>query len=324
MERFLSDYGMIWVGDGKNCDAAEGEDAEHMQAQGSSRGLRQPGSSVVRNFHMNFDLVLQNIRELNILAGEGESFVQATARGAKLAKKDPVQLTLYRNGIVMFEGPFRSYQEHSTQQCMQDLMDRYFPSELQERFPDGVPFEVHDRRDEEFIVRQPWAVFSGRGRIVDEAAEKEKSSHAASSEIPGKKLSLDQFLNRLPKVVVKGGQMIDIRESVKAVLQGSSDAQSTNSVTFVDTSALQTMKERVKMCDSDQAASVHDVTTLKVKSEDGTHSFIVKMHVSETIGQLRQYLDTHRGDSVSGYDIISVHPQRCCYSDDMQTLVSCG
>lgn len=64
---------------------------------------------------MNFDLVLQNIRELNILAGEGESFVQATARGAKLSKKDPVQLTLYRNGIVMFEGPFRSYQEHSTQ-----------------------------------------------------------------------------------------------------------------------------------------------------------------------------------------------------------------
>lgn len=28
------------------------------------------------------------------------------------------------------------------QQCMQDLMDGYFPSELQERFPDGVPLEV--------------------------------------------------------------------------------------------------------------------------------------------------------------------------------------
>lgn len=28
------------------------------------------------------------------------------------------------------------------QQCMQDLMDGYFPSELQGRFPDGVPLEV--------------------------------------------------------------------------------------------------------------------------------------------------------------------------------------
>jgi len=28
------------------------------------------------------------------------------------------------------------------QQCMQDLMDGFFPSELQARYPDGVPFEV--------------------------------------------------------------------------------------------------------------------------------------------------------------------------------------
>lgn len=64
---------------------------------------------------MNFDLVLQRVRELNVLAGDGESFVQTTAKGAQLATKDPVPLRLYRNGIVMFDGPFRSYQEHSTQ-----------------------------------------------------------------------------------------------------------------------------------------------------------------------------------------------------------------
>lgn len=28
------------------------------------------------------------------------------------------------------------------QECMQDLMDGFFPSELQERFPNGVPFQV--------------------------------------------------------------------------------------------------------------------------------------------------------------------------------------
>lgn len=117
---------------------------------------------------MNFDLVLQRIKELNFLTGEGEAFVQATAGGATLAWKDPVHLRLYSNGVVMFDGPFRSYEEHSAQvccsedfyrklpahswlhlsilrflqQCMQDIMDGYFPSELQHRFPDGVPFEV--------------------------------------------------------------------------------------------------------------------------------------------------------------------------------------
>lgn len=64
---------------------------------------------------MNFDLVLQRIKELNVLAGDGECFIKSTATGAQLAKKDTIRLSLYSNGIVMFDGPFRSYQEHSTQ-----------------------------------------------------------------------------------------------------------------------------------------------------------------------------------------------------------------
>ena len=72
---------------------------------------------MVRDFHMDFDVVLRRIKELNVLAGEGESFVQSTAMVAQLARKDPIQLRLYSNGIIMFDGPFRSYQEHSTQVC---------------------------------------------------------------------------------------------------------------------------------------------------------------------------------------------------------------
>lgn len=64
---------------------------------------------------MNFDLVQRRIVELNVLAGEGECFVRPTATGARLAKREPIQLGLYRDGIVMFDGPFRSYQERSTQ-----------------------------------------------------------------------------------------------------------------------------------------------------------------------------------------------------------------
>ncbi|KAF7660062.1 hypothetical protein LDENG_00288570 [Lucifuga dentata] len=320
MECFLSDYGLIWVGDGESCDAAcqsEAAAAEYVQTHSSDGELQQPG----RNFHMNFDLVLQNIKELNILAGDGESFVKSTATGAQLAQKDPIQLRLYRNGIVMFDGPFRSYQEQSTQQCMQDLMDGYFPSELQQRFPDGVAFEVHDRRDEEFIIRQPWAHFAVQRQPVHGA--RQKSSNAIISEIPGKKLSMNQFLNRLPKVVVKAGRVIAIRESVKQTLQCSSDAHNSNSVSLVNTPALQAMKERQQIFASDRPSSACEVATLKLKSEDGNHTYILKMWFSETIGHLRQYLDEHRGGSIPGYDIISVHPQRT-YTDDHQTLLSCG
>ncbi|XP_038567752.1 UBX domain-containing protein 11 isoform X2 [Micropterus salmoides] len=300
MESFLNDYGLMWVGDVESSDSAEVEQP----------GLWNPDASVVRNFHMNFDLVLQRIKELNVLAGDGECFIKSTATGAQLAKKDTIRLSLYSNGIVMFDGPFRSYQEHSTQECMQDLMDGYFPSELQERFPDGVPFEVHDRRDEEFIFRLPWNTFPGEGQAT--CGEK------------GKKLSTNQFLKRLPKVVVKAGRVIDIRDSLRATLQGSSDAQRSNSVILIDTSALEDMKDGQQTLIPEWPSSARDViTTLKVKSEDGNHTYILKMRSSETIGHLRRHLDKHRGGGLPGYDIISAHPL-CFYDDNCKTLQSCG
>uniref|UniRef100_UPI0037E8750A UBX domain-containing protein 11 n=1 Tax=Semicossyphus pulcher TaxID=241346 RepID=UPI0037E8750A len=309
MESFLNDYGLIWVGD------------ESERPQDSEGGLWQPDASEVRSFHMNFDLVLQRIKELNVLAGDGECFIQSTATGAQLAKKDPIQLSLYSNGIVMFDGPFRSYQEQSTQLCMQDLMDGYFPSELQDRFPDGVPFEVHDRRDEEFISRPLWSKFPGEGQAV--LGEKDESSSVVSSQLSGKKLSTDQLLNRIPRVVVKAGCVIDVRDSLRTILQGSSEAHSCNSVILVDTPALQAMRERLQTVSTDRPSSPRDVITLKVKSEDGNHTYVLKMCSSETIGHLRTYLDKHRGAGVSGYDIISAYPQ-CCYGDDSHTLKSCG
>lgn len=37
-----------------------------------------------------------------------------------------------------------------------------------------------------------------------------------------------------------------------------------------------------------------DLITLKIRSEDGDHTFILKMRCSETIGSVRRYLDKHR------------------------------
>ncbi|XP_068179359.1 UBX domain-containing protein 11 isoform X2 [Antennarius striatus] len=303
MESFLNDYGLIWVGNGDSSDSTgTTPDVE--------RGSKQSDTAAVGNFRMNFDLVLQRIKDLN--AGEGECFVQSTCTGAQLAKKNPVHLSLYSNGIVIFDGPFRSYQEHSTQQCMQDLMDGYFPTELQETFPDGVPFEVYDRRDEEFILRSPCNKFPGEGRVV--GGKKNETA---------RKLKVDQFLNKLPKGVFEAGGVTDIRDSLTHVLKGSSAGQSSSSVEPIETAAMKRMKQRLQTNSSDRPASAHSVINLKVKSEDRKQTFTLKMYLSETIGHLRQYVDKHRRGSLSPYDIISAHPQ-CSYHEDSQTLQSCG
>ncbi|NXG56893.1 UBX11 protein, partial [Hemiprocne comata] len=87
---------------------------------------------------IDFDLLLENVKDLNVLAGEGTSHVEHTPGGAQLRQPEPLSLTLYQNGIITFNGAFRPYEDPSTQQCLQDIMDGYFPSELQNHYPDGI------------------------------------------------------------------------------------------------------------------------------------------------------------------------------------------
>ncbi|NXN05151.1 UBX11 protein, partial [Sylvia borin] len=87
---------------------------------------------------IDFDSILENIKYLNSLVGEGISEIEHTPWGARLRRPEHLLLTLYQNGIVMGHGAFRPYQHPATQQYLQDIMDGYFPSELQPRYPDGV------------------------------------------------------------------------------------------------------------------------------------------------------------------------------------------
>ncbi|RXN32314.1 UBX domain-containing 11 isoform X1 [Labeo rohita] len=257
-QKFLNDYGMIWVG-----SYEEHDEQANSQLPGATNARR--------SFEMNFDLVLQNIQELNITAGEGESHVIAIPGGAKLTQKSSIPLWLYKNGIVMFSGPFRSYQDPSTQ--------------------------VHDKRDEEFIVRKPGTEFPGRGQSIDGAgghsfhkSEQTSSTAPKQSQIPGKKLSIEQFLRKLPETVVKEGKVISIRDSIKAHLLGFPDGVKSHSATTVETSALQALRER----ETDSTQSAEDITTLRLKSENAMETFIIKMYFNETIGDLRHYLDLKR------------------------------
>ncbi|NXL37886.1 UBX11 protein, partial [Glaucidium brasilianum] len=87
---------------------------------------------------IDFDLILEKVKDLNVLAGEGISQIEHTPGGARLRQPEPLPLTLYQNGMVMGNGPFRPYEEPPAQQCLQDIVDGYFPSELQLHYPDGV------------------------------------------------------------------------------------------------------------------------------------------------------------------------------------------
>ena len=53
-----------------------------------------------------------------------------------------------------------------TQQFIRDITDGYFPSELQTRFPNGVPFKVTDKRDIYFTDERKLKAFQGEGHVL--------------------------------------------------------------------------------------------------------------------------------------------------------------
>ncbi|KAI5092491.1 UBX domain-containing protein 11 isoform X1 [Silurus meridionalis] len=309
MEKFLNDYGMIWVGDNEN--EADDEDEDEAKIQPT---LNQP-----EVFSLNYDLVLQNIRNLNLLAAEGGTRITLVPGGAKLTQRPAVDLQLYTNGMVMSNEPFRSYTEPQTQKFLQDLMDGFFPSELQDRFPHGVIFQVVDRRMEMFRVD-----FPGKGHIIGGSKEEVMRYRSEVKKTglsfnpncyPDSNLTIQQFLNKLPECVMKRGNVINIRSSLKHHLQGGDGAENFV-LDVIETPALQTARSTSDV--------VPKISNLRVKSEDGEKSFILKMFFSETIGHLRSYLDAHRGCGKPPYDIISAFPHQCCHSDDTQSLLQCG
>ncbi|XP_069751538.1 UBX domain-containing protein 11 isoform X2 [Narcine bancroftii] len=328
-QKFLNDYGMIWVGGGKKNEACSVflKEEERQECPNASGPVWHPGDATVNSFRIEYDLVLQNIKDLNILAGEGEAAIEPVLGGARLKRPDPIPLTLFKNGIVMFNGPFRSFSQPSTQQCLQDIMDGYFPSELQSRYPNGVPIQVNDRRDVIFRERRECVEFPGVGQKVEDNPGDKGSKQQnfefvkVTNEVSDQKLSVEQFLHQLPKTIIRAGKAFDIRGEIKTLLQIPPKATD-ESITLIETPCLLALKERLEVRE-EFSPTLRNTSTLRIKSENGEKTYIIKMFLSETIGDLRAYMDQSREKQKIDYDIISTFPQKI-YSDQSKTLKDYG
>lgn len=348
METFLADYGMVWVGDrsdpnsdvynddGLSSSGSDtSEDLKLWRQDTSLAGEAEPPA-------LDFDKLLDNIKDLNVLAGEGVHRIQHTTDGARLKMPDPVDLAFYANGIMMYNGPFRPYTDPQTKYLIKDIMDGYFPSELQSRYPDGIPFVVKDFRHTHFEAKKPLKAFKGTGQTLggetkpSRLVASHKSTHkpdtpdepahkisvTVTNKHPGRILSKDQFLNKLPKSVVKGGKIVDIRGPLNEHLSGDK-AEKQQSVTVVETDTVNDLKKRLELEESVRPDTPRDITTLRIKSETGNNTYILKMKFTETIGDVRKYLDSQRSPAESGYHICSAYPNKT-HSDSSKTLEDSG
>ncbi|XP_038189888.1 UBX domain-containing protein 11 [Arvicola amphibius] len=318
MERFLSDYGLQWVGepmdqeDSEEKIASENNERDWMKA----KKFWKPGDSLVPP-EVDFDRLLASLQDLSELVVEGEAQVTPVPSGAQLRTLEPIPLKLYRNGIMMFDGPFRPFYDPTTQRCLRDILDGFFPSELQRLYPDGVPFKVSDLRNQVF-PEDGLGSFPGEGRVV--GRQKMRKALDRVDDTSGSRMTAEKFLNRLPKCVIRQGEVIDIRGPIRDTLQSCCPMPARIQEIIVETPALASERQRSQ---ESPTMPVPPLSMLRIKSENGEQAFLLMMRPEDTIGDVRNLLAKARDMDSATFEIFSTFPSMV-YQDDSLTLKAAG
>ncbi|XP_051161212.1 uncharacterized protein LOC127281532 [Leptopilina boulardi] len=133
MEKFLEDYGLVWIG-----------------GQGTNSSSETLSKDYIESCYTQ---LIANIEELNIDAGIDEVQVHHSQDGSIASFKVPKCMTLkfFKNGLVVEGGRLRLYSDPLTKCFIRDILDGYYPSEFQNNYPNGVPLKVEDHRKEIYI-----------------------------------------------------------------------------------------------------------------------------------------------------------------------------
>ena len=183
MEQFLSDYGLVWVGNNSNpsADSITNESKDDV-----GRGV-------------NYNIFAKKVDELNQMIHSEPTQIQTDDKGrkARLVRAsemlEQIRIVFFKDGLMVKRGPFRDNGSDSYKSFTRDIMDGYFPSEFKLDYPDGVVFNLVDKHDQKY----------------------DPQSFETNAE---GKMTSAQLLQRLPKTVIRNGEIIDIRDSIQSKL----------------------------------------------------------------------------------------------------------
>lgn len=200
-------------------------------------------------FRVDIPRLEKSLRELNAAAGEGKGNVLVGPNGErKLVMPTPRRLVLWADGFQVDDAPFRSYAVDASRAFMTDLMDGYFPYEMKDSHPDGVPFKLVNKSEGRYDAG--FKAFSGQGARLDGGAGAGASSQTGSEGGGGggnrggaNVTGLDggaaggggngdkraNYLAKLPNAVIRNGKVIEVRSEIEAMLGGAKtkDAETT-------------------------------------------------------------------------------------------------
>lgn len=233
------------------------------------------------SFVFDMKKVKRNVAELSMIVGEGVAKVTKTKDGShQLRVQDPLRFTVYSDGIFVLNGPFRRFSEDPTAKTfVKDLADGFFPSEIQARFPEGVPLELEDRSTEAFDAAGP---------------PPRSTSHSPPAGTAMGPASTDRakFERALPQVVIRGGLIVPVRGAIKAIISGTASSPAPKEQQIVE----------------DASAGSSEVLSLKVLVRCKGKSIEVRISKDSALGSLKKVIEKHHGSPCFKLSVSPVPP----------------
>mmetsp|Transcript_26762 Transcript_26762/g.48241 ORF Transcript_26762/g.48241 Transcript_26762/m.48241 type:complete len:407 (-) Transcript_26762:22-1242(-) len=199
-------------------------------------------------------VIQRRVTELNIIAEQDAQRWVPDGKVRKLKTPESVAILFYQNGLILQGFQFKPYSSHEAQSILSDILEGYFPHDLKRKYPDGVPMKVVDYTDQQFTGQE----------------QKVFGVHDAKTGLK----SADEFLADLPESVIRDGQIIPVRAGIEKILKPKAEEP------IELTSGTQTQEDRT--------------TTLRIKTESGKKTLIIKMSYDDTLADLKRVLDPQR------------------------------
>lgn len=197
MEKFLADYGLNWAG------------FDHRQCSENPLPTIEPSRTpekVKATPSKAFTKFAHKVDELNAMIRSEPTQIVTDGSRARFVHAaeavNSIKVAYYRNGLMVKRGPFRYNDSESYKLFVRDIIDGYFPSELQGDNPDGVIIDLVDKS----------LVDYSEGTTSDE------------------RLTGFQLLKRLPKQIVRNGEIIDIAGDIAEKIGHGNQSNSSHKV----------------------------------------------------------------------------------------------
>ena len=147
----------------------------------------------------------RRIDELNTVIyseqGSNAEFECEEGKIYKLKHKKELLISFYKNGLIIEGYQFFPYESENSQKIIQDIIDGYSPFILRERYPHGVLMKIENHVK---VLYEP-----------NKAGDKIKDLSDPGEQ---KYMSKQEFLGIFPDKVIKGGNVLNIKDDMQKIL----------------------------------------------------------------------------------------------------------